>query len=304
MFSYCIRANEQFERGIGMIPIPQSSRCRLTWSRFKQRQNGDWLLSLPPYYAKLFSAENTAIMGKSNTGWRESESGKTRFAFFTGLTSDDIASIIAFINDYSHFILVGRSDDVAWHFSSELDFCLAIDYTFKFSERGSRTDIGELKHQAKYSHKLQLTPQIVKLMLPAFQRLVNFIGEPVSVTYLPPVQGSDYCLPELLAKGLYNLYSVSHQDSDVDIFNVRLRSRKPSFKDISFKSKVRKCRKVFSESNVELDGNLDGRNMIIIDDLYQSGASMWSFAGCLKSLGAVHVAGLVCVKTWGDRDNL
>jgi predicted amidophosphoribosyltransferase len=287
-----------------VISLPQSSRYQLTWSRFEQKPNGDWLLVLQPYYATLFSAEHNTIVKKSNTGWHESKSGKTRLLFFTDLTPDDIESINAFIGDYSQFILVGRSDNVAWYFSSELDFCMAIDYTFKSGERETRTDIGELKHQAKYCQKLQLTPQIVILMLPAFQRLMNLIGEPVSVTYLPPVRGSDYCLPELLAKGLYNLYSVSHQDSDVDILNARLKSRKPSFKNMSFKSKVRKCRKVYSESNVQFDGNVTGRNVLIIDDLYQSGASMWSFAGCLKSLGAAHVAGLVCVKTWGDRDNL
>ncbi len=288
-----------------IIPRPQSNHCRLRWSRFDQKENSEWLLSLlADYFTTLFSIEHVSIMAKARTEWKLSRNGKARFVYLQNLLQDEVDKINDFIYDYSHLITIGRSDNVAWHFSGELDFCIAIDHTFKSGVRGARTEISELKHQAKYNKKLELTPKIVRLMLPAFRRIMNVIGEPISVTYLPPVHGSDYYLPELLAKGLYNLYSTSQQDFDIKLVNARLKSRKPQFKDLSFGSKVRKCGKIYSEDNVEFNGDVAYRRVLIIDDLYQSGASMWSFAGCLKSIGASHVAGLVCVKTWGDRDNL
>jgi predicted amidophosphoribosyltransferase len=46
-----------------------------------------------------------------------------------------------------------------------------------------------------------------------------------------------------------------------------------------------------------------GRRILVVDDLYQSGSSMWRFAKYLKSKGAAEVCGLVCVKSLSDRDN-
>lgn len=41
----------------------------------------------------------------------------------------------------------------------------------------------------------------------------------------------------------------------------------------------------------------------MVDDLYQSGATMWEYAKFLKSLGAICVFGIVCVKSLRDSDN-
>ena len=45
------------------------------------------------------------------------------------------------------------------------------------------------------------------------------------------------------------------------------------------------------------------KKVLIVDDLYQSGTSMWSYAKYLKSLGATEVLGLVAVKSQRDSDN-
>ena len=45
------------------------------------------------------------------------------------------------------------------------------------------------------------------------------------------------------------------------------------------------------------------KDVIIIDDLYQSGVSMWSYAKFLKSLGAKRVMGISAVKSLRDSDN-
>lgn len=41
----------------------------------------------------------------------------------------------------------------------------------------------------------------------------------------------------------------------------------------------------------------------MVDDLYQSGTTMWEYAKFLKTLGARFVFGIVCVKSLRDSDN-
>jgi predicted amidophosphoribosyltransferase len=56
--------------------------------------------------------------------------------------------------------------------------------------------------------------------------------------------------------------------------------------------------------NVSLSHPVSGYGVIVIDDLYQSGVTMWSYARLLKSAGAAEVLGLTCQKSIRDTDNL
>ena len=44
--------------------------------------------------------------------------------------------------------------------------------------------------------------------------------------------------------------------------------------------------------------------MLLVDDLYQSGTTMWTLARFLKDNGAKSVYGLACVKSWRDSNNI
>ncbi len=46
-----------------------------------------------------------------------------------------------------------------------------------------------------------------------------------------------------------------------------------------------------------------GKSIVLIDDLYQSGVTLWSLARFLKAQGAHRVYGLACVKSCRDTDN-
>ncbi|HRI67091.1 MAG TPA: hypothetical protein PK156_22755 [Polyangium sp.] len=56
-------------------------------------------------------------------------------------------------------------------------------------------------------------------------------------------------------------------------------------------------------AHVRLSRPIMGANVIVLDDLYQSGVTLWSFARCLKLMGASSVHGVACVKSWRDTDN-
>ena len=73
--------------------------------------------------------------------------------------------------------------------------------------------------------------------------------------------------------------------------------------ELSIKEKIEIWEKIYYDKGVILDNQIRGKNVIVVDDLYQSGATMWEYAKFLKSLGARCVFGIVCVKSLRDSDN-
>ena len=61
---------------------------------------------------------------------------------------------------------------------------------------------------------------------------------------------------------------------------------------------------LYKERQISIKCNVSDKNIIIVDDLYQSGITMWKYAKYLKSMGAKTVFGLVCVKSLKDSDNV
>lgn len=74
-------------------------------------------------------------------------------------------------------------------------------------------------------------------------------------------------------------------------------------KQLSIKEKIETWEKIYYNNVVILDNQVRGKNVIVVDDLYQSGATMWEYAKFLKTLGARCVFGIVCVKSLRDSDN-
>ena len=74
-------------------------------------------------------------------------------------------------------------------------------------------------------------------------------------------------------------------------------------KQLSIKEKIETWDKIYYNNGVEVDSSVKGKKIIVIDDLYQSGITMWEYARFLKSLGASLVFGMVCVKSLKDSDN-
>ena len=67
--------------------------------------------------------------------------------------------------------------------------------------------------------------------------------------------------------------------------------------------KIPMWRDLYAADGVTLTESVAERLVVIVDDLYQSGATLWAYAEHLKSQGAAHVMGLPCVKSMRDSDN-
>ena len=57
---------------------------------------------------------------------------------------------------------------------------------------------------------------------------------------------------------------------------------------------------IYKNGKVEIECDVYNKDVLVVDDLYQSGATMCEYAKYLKSLGAKSVWGLVCVKSLKD----
>lgn len=75
-------------------------------------------------------------------------------------------------------------------------------------------------------------------------------------------------------------------------------------KNLSIKEKINTWETIYYNNGVKLDENqVRGNNVLVVDDLYQSGVTMWEYAKFLKTIGAKCVFGIVCVKSLRDSDN-
>lgn len=83
--------------------------------------------------------------------------------------------------------------------------------------------------------------------------------------------------------------------------DVQWKIDKPSLKELKVNEKLATLEQVGLDINVE---DIEGKNMILIDDLYQSGSTMQFVAMKLKEAGASKVYGISLVKSRRDTDNL
>ncbi len=88
-----------------------------------------------------------------------------------------------------------------------------------------------------------------------------------------------------------------------DFVDATLHCPKSALKQAAVAEKSQIWLDLYSRECVKLSAPVKDRLVIIVDDLYQSGVTMWAYAKFLKSQGAAHVLGLPCVKSLRDSDN-
>jgi hypothetical protein len=261
------------------------------------------MLVLPIYYADLFAEKEGVVLEKSSTGFRDSRSGKTKHAYFPDLAYGEVHRIESFIAAYQRLVILSLNDHIEDHFTDDLDSCIALDYNL--AEHDKRTEIGELEYKAKYSQDPAAIDALVSEMAQALHR----IPKPrhawrCLLTYVPPQPGKRFHLPKIIAERLASHSGIGMFVLATDpLVHAELACAKPSFKNLPLSQKIQALSTLMSPAQVRLSKPVTNANVIVIDDLYQSGATLWSFARCLKSMGASSVHGVACVKSWRDTDN-
>jgi hypothetical protein len=264
-------------------------------------------VDLDKYYAEVFLRAERELVRKYISAGKftryEGDLAKTTLAF-ADFSNDDMAIITRFGVDFKKFVLISLNNNIVGYFSDELDSCVAVDYIYSFEEK-CRTDVGELFYRAKYKGCKKSMSGLCDEVVYALRRnpYVDW-GHGHAVAYIPPVVGRAYYVPREIARyvceSLHEEYPVCAVDSDLVI-------GKPNIKNLKLHDKIQILKSIFGpRNNVVFKNRCNERvdSVILIDDAYQSGATMWAYAGFLKSLGCKHVHGVVCVKNMRDTDNI
>lgn len=211
------------------------------------------------------------------------------------LTKEEEQEVRKLLDIFKKHVLLGKSKNIEPYFEDELDLCFALDYNlaedFVTREVGYTT-CGALEHKAKEDRDIDARGELVE----AFANLCEnhpIYGKAKIIIPIPPNPSKTFHLPVELARKLAE--KTGKKDGTALIRKVK---ETPKLQDLSLDQKVKALR-----GAIEITGDVDGKSVILIDDLYQSGSTMWTVAKLLKKNGAKRVLGLACVKSWRDTDN-
>ncbi len=244
-------------------------------------------------YPELFDLALPNVYGKAPKGWCQ---GKLKYLWFPPdvLDEDDLSAIDEWSERFEQYVLLGLNPNIENHFSDELDFCLALDFNYDHDAK-RRTYYGEAEYQLKYQHSRQHFNALAAALVDALDDLpVPTLA--AFITSVPADPGTRNVARQLAAKVA--------TAKDLEYIRADLLCKKDEMKGLPVDEKVPAWEAIYSDPDcLSLEADVNGKTVIIIDDLYQSGATMWCFAKYLKKLGARHVLGLVCVKSLKDSDN-
>ena len=178
---------------------------------------------------------------------------------------------------------------------SLLPCMIALDMNFE-SNSQNYTEIGSHEHQAKEFNNEESIEFLVRRVIETTQSL-PYYDEIDGIACVPPSTGKQTSLPQIIAQKCA-------QTLGVDDFSHQLKFTK---KNRSLQNEAGEDKwGILGSSGLEIDGskeNFIGKNILLIDDLYQSGSTLHFTAMHLQEAGASTILGLALVKSRRDDDN-
>lgn len=242
---------------------------------------------------------------QSPTKWKESETYSDMHSLWLPKDCCEQITLNRFMEWCQHvtqdILWVYLSKNISQYFCDELDFCIASDFNYVYGN--GRTEIGEAEYQLKYNNdsisaedREKYADFLLERMLGNCQYIPIGNRADWFVSPMPSTREGKQKLAWLLAEEIAVQLDISFLDST-------LNCNKPQMKELSVDEKIEVWEEIYRNECVEISNNIYGKNVLIIDDLYQSGTTMWQYARFLKGLGAIRVFGVVCVKSLKDSDN-
>ncbi len=283
------------------------------WMRVNENDDGSFNFFVSQDLSAVVKHHFPEVEQASPTGWK-SGSHNTENVWIPAdcadqINVDEIKQWAEFAGNQCVWLKLGKH--LQDHFSgSEVDFCVAADFnrtTDGSGNIGPRSVLGEAESQLKY-HLGALTPEkkqeycasMSQSLLDAFDLLpLRGGGTPLGTVVSPiPAQDGSSRLAWAFAKHVADRKGVG-------FIEPRLLVQKPQMKQLTIQQKVTAWTTIYQTANsVALDpASVQGRDVVIVDDLYQSGITMWAYAKALRTARVRRVFGLVCVKSMRDSDN-
>jgi hypoxanthine-guanine phosphoribosyltransferase len=195
--------------------------------------------------------------------------------YWRGLNSkEEYESFEEFVSEYKDIVFL----------RDNLDLSLALSMNY---DGDARTPIGELEYQAKFHNNKEA--ELIGVCNEWIDKL-PFLKEADYICAMPGSSAATESLPHRIVS---NLEGFDFEDiSDL----VTWTSKKRSVKDAeSAEEKL----EILEESGLQISEGVDlnGKTVLLFDDLYMSGLSMQYVAMKLKEAGAARVFGLCTVKS-------
>lgn len=168
---------------------------------------------------------------------------------------------------------------------------VALDYNL--ASAGVYTNLGLAEHNAKMSRDSEAIRVLAEACVYAIDR-ITFLAEADVVCAVPPSPEKEWDLPTEIVK------IVSARTGKPDISPLmQFTASKKSVKAVTIEEKWDSL----EEGGLEVDKQVKGQKIVLIDDKYQSGTTAQFVAAKLYDAGATEVDGLFCIKTWRNTDN-
>lgn len=200
---------------------------------------------------------------------------------------------------------IGKNANILDFFDDELDLCVAKDFNFYFTDDKTRvrTEIGEAEYNLKYNLDFidkhdaeEYYETVMSGILECINYLPVYDKEELLISPMPANIRGRKKIAWIIAENFANA-------KGIDFLIPNIITSKPQMKELDLESRINVWEDIYDNKGVVLDKEVNGKDIIIIDDLYQSGTSMHEYAKFLKFMGARKVFGVSCVKSVKDRDN-
>ena len=267
------------------------SRFILRFFSLIQPLGRDLSLTIPicDVYAPIIDRAFPRIV---HIGWRKTKVGKGKcYTYIKQISNTDLTRLQNFLELLHGLWVLTLSEHLKPHFSKELTEAYALDFNFEPGvETLNYTRIGSLERQAKQKKTPAAVRELAKEVATTIQKHPT-LARANYIVPMPARPASKFHLPVELVNQVWRILKrpVGLALSKAD---------HAKLKGLPIDKKLAALQGKF-----QLRDSVTGKTILIIDDLYQSGASVWSLAKCLKENGALEVYALACVKSWRDTDN-
>lgn len=187
------------------------------------------------------------------------------------------------------------------YLDDDLTECFALDYHTVFEPSGGylRSTLGQLVYEAK-PYKRTPTLQNQQAASQLAEKMISFISNHPTyrrsqvVIVAPPSQTKPFDLPYELASHVLTAFP---QMEDGRKWVTKLRQTRPMKDCLTIPDKINNVRQAFG---IAPQADLVEKDVLLIDDIYQSGYTINEIAHTLFAANAKSVFGLVATKTGRD----
>ncbi|BAH75969.1 hypothetical protein [Solidesulfovibrio magneticus] len=277
------------------------------WLRINENDDGSYAFFVSDAAQRVLNYHFPILFQISPTGWKD---GKSNVKYIW-IPKDRTWNIdIESIKKWADFAV----NHCVWiDCANEIEYCVACDFNFEvINNEFKRTPLGLAEFKIKY--RIDNIPETEKAthlnlmynkMCCAFD-LLPLRYKPSRMLFgktTPPIITS---IPANTGKGklAWNLAKYIARQKSFDLVEAQLLPPKPEMKNLRLQEKITTWLNLYQiPMSVSFNGDMRDREIVIVDDLYQSGATMQAYAKHLKSLGVRDIYGLACVKSMRDSDN-